>query len=246
MRPSVPSAVGGVAVAGIVVAVGLGSAPRVGPPRWLPGAGPLLPSSVARAPSASALPSPPPAPPSEGRAPLDLHPVAIVLLALAVLVLAALVARWLLAHRRERVRVVPLAATGDEVVAVDEPEPEPDVPRRAFDDALDALASERVPRDAIVRAWLSLQDTAADSGVRRRAAETPTEFTARVLARVAADRDAMASLLDTYQQVRFGDREPGAEDRERVRVALGRLADSWDEGRRQAAVAAAGTWERRS
>ena len=40
-------------------------------------------------------------------------------------------------------------------------------------------AEQRDPADAIVRAWLGLQETAEESGIVRHPAETPTEFTSR-------------------------------------------------------------------
>ncbi|WP_431277042.1 DUF4129 domain-containing protein [Leifsonia poae] len=110
-----------------------------------------------------------------------------------------------------------------------EPQPEPDVPqvRRGLDRALDILGEPRQPRDAIEQAWLGLQEAAEESGVRRLPAETPSEFTARILSRVGADTTAARVLLDLYLRVRFGDAAVTAQDVETARASLESLRASW-------------------
>ena len=93
--------------------------------------------------------------------------------------------------------------------------------------ALQTLDEEREPTDAIVRAWLGLQDTAAESGIVRGPAETPTEFTSRILGRVFADDRAVRTLLRLYLRSRFGDHPATATDVQAAREALQALADSW-------------------
>ncbi|WP_022880762.1 DUF4129 domain-containing protein [Gryllotalpicola ginsengisoli] len=119
-----------------------------------------------------------------------------------------------------------------------EPEAEPDAPTvaRGLRRALDLLEEQREPADAVVAAWLGLQQAAEESGVERRPAETPTEFTERVIARVRADRDAAGRLVDVYQAVRFGGRAVTPADVEAARGAIRALLDSWHEpavGRRR-------------
>ncbi|MBC6450320.1 DUF4129 domain-containing protein [Actinokineospora xionganensis] len=94
---------------------------------------------------------------------------------------------------------------------------EPDEPRRAElpsggtpSDLVEAARAARVelsrraggpPADAIVAAWLVLENAAA----RRRAAhETPTEFTARVVAEQDLDATAVIDLRRLYHRARFG------------------------------------------
>jgi hypothetical protein len=110
-----------------------------------------------------------------------------------------------------------------------EPAPEPDAPqvRRGLDRAIDILGEPRRPRDAIEQAWLGLQEAAEESGVRRLPAETPSEFTARILSRVGADREAARVLLDLYLRVRFGDAPVSARDVETARASLESLRASW-------------------
>jgi hypothetical protein len=98
--------------------------------------------------------------------------------------------------------------------------------------ALDTATSEipieqREPADAIVRAWLGLQETAAESGIVRRAAETPTEFTSRILSRAFTDDRAVRTLLRLYLRTRFGDHPVTTDDVATVRAALQELVRTW-------------------
>lgn len=60
------------------------------------------------------------------------------------------------------------------------------------------------PSDAVQRAWLALEDAAAECGTPRRPEQTPTEFTAEVLAANAVDEAAVDTLRGLYQRARFG------------------------------------------
>jgi hypothetical protein len=176
--------------------------------------------------------SQPPLPPGARRVgTLDLSPVLWVALAAALAVAVLLFMRWL---RRRPPREAPalLDAALSEPVSepVEEPaEPEPDAPRmrRGFAHALAILDEERVPGDAIVQAWLGLQEAAEESGIQRRGAETPTEFTLRIIGRVPTDRAAITILLNSYLRVRFGDHPATERDVEAAREAFRSLAASW-------------------
>lgn len=116
------------------------------------------------------------------------------------------------------------------VAAQIEPEPEPDAPvlRSGIEYALQLLdEGEREPADAIVRAWLGLEQTAEESGVVRGPAETPSEFTARILKGAFADDHATRTLLRLYLRTRFGDHPPTAQDVATVRAALRDLVATW-------------------
>lgn len=93
--------------------------------------------------------------------------------------------------------------------------------------AQQALASERAPRDAIVRAWLALENAAGDAGVARKPAQTPTEFAALVLARTEADETSVATLRRLYARSRFSEAAITREDAADARTALERIATSW-------------------
>ncbi|MFF1878836.1 DUF4129 domain-containing protein [Leifsonia sp. NPDC058230] len=154
----------------------------------------------------------------------------VVLIAVVVLIVVAFLA-WRAVRRRLRrlARDDESVVLGPLDVAELEPQPEPDAPqvRRGLDRAIDILGEPRQPRDAIEQAWLGLQEAAEESGVRRLPAETPSEFTARILSRVGADRSAARRLLDLYLRVRFGDAPVGAADVETARASLESLRASW-------------------
>lgn len=86
------------------------------------------------------------------------------------------------------------------------------------------------PSDAVVAAWLSLEDAAASSGAPRQDHQTPTEFTGALLTRYEVDTEAAATLRGLYQRARFGvpdqvsarDAEEAAEALERVVACLDR------------------------
>jgi hypothetical protein len=100
--------------------------------------------------------------------------------------------------------------------------------RRGLLRALDVLGSDRSPRDAIIEAWLGLQEAAEDAGFRRGESETPTEFTTRILRRVSVDPVALSTLRRLYLAVRFGDASATAADVEAARQALELLQARWN------------------
>lgn len=161
---------------------------------------------------------------------IDLTWVTYAVIALIVVVLLALLYRYL----RRRLRPAYPGLDGDvdgsaEGSVAPEPpaQPRPERVRRGLDRALDLLGEGREPRDAIERAWLGLEEGAADSGVHRLPAETPGEFVRRVLARVASDRDAAGDLLDLYLRARFSEAPVTTADVDAARAAIEALRASW-------------------
>lgn len=108
-----------------------------------------------------------------------------------------------------------------------EPVAEPETLLTGIGLALQALDEQREPADAVVRAWLGLQETAEESGIVRRPSETPTEFTSRILSGAFADDRALRTLLRLYLRTRFGDHPVTAEDVAEVRDALQQLVSTW-------------------
>jgi hypothetical protein len=164
---------------------------------------------------------------------IDLTWVTYTLVVLAVIALLALLWRYL--HRRLQSELpslpVEVAGSTDGAIAPEPPpQPRPERVRRGLDHALDLLGEGRDPRDTIERAWLGLEEGAADSGVHRMPAETPGEFVGRVLARVASDRVAARELLDLYLRARFSDAPVTAADIDSARAAIEALRSSWREG----------------
>ncbi|WP_225752705.1 DUF4129 domain-containing protein [Actinotalea sp. Marseille-Q4924] len=86
------------------------------------------------------------------------------------------------------------------------------------------LRSTARPVDAVVAAWVRLEEAAAASGLPRDPASTPTEFTLAVLDRTRADRDATRTLLDLYLRARFGEEHLTADDVAAARRAVDLLA----------------------
>lgn len=217
----------GALLAVAVVAVAFQGAPKFSGPRVLFPEAPLvreLPTDTARATDA----------PGRQDAPqvfrIDLGWVLWVAIAIAIVVVLALLWRRL-RRALDRPDLAPLPPLMDGGVGpeAEEPErePEPAVVRRGLDRALETLSEPREPRDAIERAWVGLEEGAADSGVRRLPAETPSEFASRVVARVAADRDAADTLLRLYLRVRFSEAAVTAADVSTARTAVERLRASW-------------------
>jgi Domain of unknown function (DUF4129) len=116
--------------------------------------------------------------------------------------------------------------------------PEPDIPvlLRGVSAARELLTRFAEPSDAVVAAWLALEEAAERSGVHRRASATPTEFTMAVLAATPAPPDATRELLGLYRSARFSTHPITAADLERAARCLGEIAESF--------TAAAGAAER--
>lgn len=77
------------------------------------------------------------------------------------------------------------------------------------------------PGDAVVAAWLTLEDAAEHEGAGRAPHQTTTEFTVALLAGHTTDEQALLELRGLYQRARFGD--PDAIDERDSRAALAAL-----------------------
>lgn len=128
------------------------------------------------------------------------------------------VSEW--ARSRQEAEPVESEATGEVY-------PDAPVIRAGLTSALDELGVTANPTDAVLRAWVALEGAASRSGVPRAPADTPTEFTGRVLATTNADRAAVDALLHLYHQARFSWHGLSSADREQARSCLEGLAASW-------------------
>lgn len=145
----------------------------------------------------------------------------------AALVLAGVAIAWLLWRhfRRPTVALAPPPAGGLGSSA----DIAPDVPvlERGVAAALATLDQIVEPDNAIIAAWLALEEAAASSGVPRQPAETPSEFTLQVLHATPADRTAVWELLHLYHRARFSAHGVGPAEVGRAKECLRLLALSW-------------------
>lgn len=225
-RRAAAPALGVTVVAGLVLvaAVGVQGPPRFTGVRWMPHLGSparVVPPSL---PAASPVT---PGPLATLRLGDGTHvdvpwgPVLLAVLALVVAVVVVAVWRRLRARPGRAMLVDDPAATasGGEQVVGPEPEAQPDpvTVLRGLRAAHAVLTEDRAPADAVVAAWVGLEEAADDAGVRRRGAETPTELAVRLVAATSADEEAARTLLAVYLRVRFGGHEATPDD---VAVAL--------------------------
>jgi Domain of unknown function (DUF4129) len=214
----------------VVVAIGAGLQGQFvfGGPRWIPGAPALPPAVHTQPPQASTAPTAIPHPSKINPGIIFSWLPIVIIVSLLIIAAIALLVRYWLRHRRAPVgRFLNVEAMlGDAPV---DTETAADLPvlHRGLVRAADVLETDREPRDAIVRAWIGLQEAAEDSGLSRRASETPTEFTSRVFESVDADRAAAAALLKVYLRVRFRPAPATDADVALARDAIRRLRETW-------------------
>lgn len=85
------------------------------------------------------------------------------------------------------------------------------------------LRSATTSKDAIIAAWLSLENAAKEAGTIRDPAQTPTEFTLQVLSDTPATPQAIEELLVLYQQARFTNDPLNSDARTRALTIMARL-----------------------
>lgn len=165
---------------------------------------------------------------------LILQGVAVVVIIAAVLVLLLfglrLLLRTLVGLWRERPLHRRAAAdlTGtDAGAAMASVAAEEAVIRRGIAEALRVIDDAREPGDGIVRAWVGLEETAADAGMARRAAESPGELVVRIVGRRAAIADDVSRLLRLYEGVRFGGGHADEARRAEAARRLARIEEGW-------------------
>lgn len=146
---------------------------------------------------------------------------------LTVVVVRALMAAW----RDRPLRRADAGEVGvilsDLAAPAAEPEVETAVIQRGVAGALRQIDERAIASDAIIAAWVGLEESAADAGIRRAASETPGEFALRIISRrdgIAADAE---NLLRLYERVRFGGRIADEADRRTAKAALLRIEEGW-------------------
>jgi hypothetical protein len=110
----------------------------------------------------------------------------------------------------------------------------------AVAEALKRLDAAPTPHDAVIAAWLELEAAGDSLGQARHPAETPTEFTQRLLDATPAPPAATATLRRLYQRARFSRAPTPAGAIPEARTALGQIARAFaDFSAAQAEAAAA-------
>lgn len=193
--------------------------------RWNPG----LPITL---PPTDEPMSPPPTPDAEPADPANNEVVLWVLIGLGLIVLAILTvvaARAVRAWWSRRPRPVPEAPLTVEALP-GQVVPTREVVADAVADALAKLDGTPDAADAVVQAWLALEDAVAREGIVREAAQTQAELTADVLHATRAPRHATRTLLRTYEAVRYGAAGASRADVRTAREALEAILVSMRDG----------------
>lgn len=86
-----------------------------------------------------------------------------------------------------------------------------------------ARLTEGIPRNGIVRCWMSFEDAAQEVGVGPKPTETPTEFLTRLLQRSGIDPAPGKRLAGLYHEARFSTHPLSEDDRTAARQALTQL-----------------------
>jgi len=165
---------------------------------------------------------PPPAPSPIGRAIWTVLAIAVAAVVLA------LVARWVYravkALLATRIALAP--ARDDLPVGVGLPG-KPLTPQQVKDavgEAIERLDNAPNPTDAVILAWLALEDAAKRHGMARDPAQTPTEFTAGLLDASAVPRADTVNLRTLYLRTRFSHQAAATNDVEHARAWLLHIA----------------------
>lgn len=155
--------------------------------------------------------------------------VGLAIAALAVMGLLYLIFRWLQGRWNDReLRRRAGAEVVGPLATAPAPEAVPDAPtvQRGLAGALQRI-DRGAPSDAIVAAWLGLEDTANQAGLERGVAETAGEFVVRIVARHDGVRQDAQRLLRLYESVRFGSLQADEIDRAAARELITRIEREW-------------------
>ncbi|MCC2029766.1 DUF4129 domain-containing protein [Microbacterium sp. YMB-B2] len=220
-----------IGLVGLFVIVMLASSvqgiPRITPPDF---ARPDTPPQELPQPSGSPTAGPLPEPESD----LLNTIIGVVFLLIAVAVgvlLVILIVRALMRAWRDRPLrrrdggEVDTESTGEAILQ--EPDAVAPAIRRGVAGALRSIAEGATPTDAIVAAWVGLEESASDAGITRGRSETPSEFAMRIITRRAGITEAATSLLALYERVRFGGHEADEQDRAAAHAALTTIEEGW-------------------
>jgi hypothetical protein len=147
-------------------------------------------------------------------------------------VLAFVVGMWVFGLvLRAAMRLVGASLPEKQLVVDLDPLPDVEAARevvhRQRDRLRDALTAGDV-RNGIVACWVVLEEAAAEAGVARLPAETPTEFVVRFLHALDVDPRPVAGLAELYREARFSTHPMDEDARTRAHQALGAVLDELD------------------
>ena len=150
------------------------------------------------------------------------------LAAIALAVLLFFVGRWVFRLVKElastRLARVPPADRIDAGLPVDGPSLTPQEVTDAVQEALRRLDAAPTPTDAVIAAWLALEEAAARHDLARDPAQTPTEFTAGLLDRSTVPAADTIELRTLYLRARFSSIPPNVADVFQARTSLEHIA----------------------
>ena len=146
-----------------------------------------------------------------------------VVIAAVLVVLAIIVMRLLAVHRMYEAR------PDDEIEVADAELPHLPTLQQGAAKAEERLLAIGNPTDAIIAAWLALEEAADSSGVHRQPAQTPTEFTADVLGRTGVPSEPVQTLLGLYLRARFAVHPSSDQDLAAARRCIRDLATAWQD-----------------
>jgi hypothetical protein len=95
--------------------------------------------------------------------------------------------------------------------------------RAAVQAAIAALAAASDPREAVIAAYVAMQETLAGHGVARAASEAPREYLRRVLASSSATGREARTLTGLFEEARFSEHPISERVRRRALAALSSL-----------------------
>ncbi|SEM09000.1 DUF4129 domain-containing protein [Streptacidiphilus jiangxiensis] len=137
------------------------------------------------------------------------------LLAIAALItLAVLVTRWLMARRR--------TGEGEDgvVIGADAGDGTEEALADAVQAGRAALADDPDPRTAIIACYAAMEASLAQGGISRRKADTPTELLQRAVESELVQGPAARSLTELFSEARYSTHPMGEHQRDQARAAL--------------------------
>lgn len=209
-----------------VIALALGP-PVARTPDWMVGDGEPVPQPVITPPDLGQSPISAVDPTVDVETSLDIPALWPLAAILGVSLLA-----WLAWYLRRYIPDMLRRRAGRRVLGVTVDDVAPDL-HGAARRARHMLIRPGVPgHEAVIAAWITVEEAAAESGAPRRPTETPSEFTSRLLSSQHADPDATTRLLALYHRARFAaDPRLSTDDIATAAAALDTIVDSIDNAR---------------